>query len=267
MASPTQHPETHYSAQPTVTALITGATSGLGAEFARQLAAQGYSLVLVARDQQRLDATAESLSARYAVQVQTISADLVTEAGVQQVANRLADSTNPVTTLVNNAGYGMAGNFADNDLAEELAHVGIHVRTPLILSHAALRAMAKIGGGRIINVASVAAFTPRGTYSASKAFLVNFSRWANVFYHDRGISVTAICPGFVHTEFHDRMKIDKKSIPSWSWLEPEEVVRSGLTDAMAGRSVSIPSTKYKIITFLARVAPDALVARLAQRGR
>lgn len=267
MASSTQHPETHYSAQPSVTALITGATAGLGAEFARQLAAQGYSLVLVARDQERLDSTAESLRARYAVQVQTISADLVTEAGVQTVANRLADANHPVTTLVNNAGYGLTGNFADNDLADELTHLGIHIRTPMILSHAALRTMAEIGGGRIINVASAAAFTPRGTYSAAKAFMVNFSRWANVFYRDRGITVTAVCPGFTHTEFHDRMQIDKKSIPAWSWLEAEEVVRSGLTDAMAGRSVSIPSTKYKIITFLARIAPDALVARIAQRGR
>lgn len=267
MASSTQHPETHYSAQPSYTALITGATAGLGAEFARQLAAQGYSLVLVARDQARLDATAETLRARYAVQVQTISADLVSESGVQVVANRLADSNQPVTMLVNNAGYGLTGNFADNDLADELTHLGIHIRTPLILSHAALRTMASIGGGRIINVASVAAFTPRGTYSAAKAFLVNFSRWANVFYRDRGISVTAVCPGFTLTEFHDRMKVDKKSIPSWSWLDAEEVVRSGLTDAMAGRSVSIPSTKYKVISFLARIAPDAIVARIAQRGR
>jgi short-subunit dehydrogenase len=267
MSSSTEHPETHYTTHPLYTALITGATSGLGAEFARQLASQGYGLVLVARNVRRLEDFADTLRARYATQVEVLPADLVTDEGAETVAERLADVDRPVTMLVNNAGFGMKGNFADNELSDELEHVRIHTRTPLVLMHAALRTMGTIGGGRIINVASVAAFTPRGTYSAAKAFLVNFSRWANVFYRDRGISVTAICPGFVHTEFHDRMKVSKKSIPAWSWLNAEDVVRFGLTDALAGKSVSIPTTKYKVISTIARLAPDALVERIARRGR
>jgi uncharacterized protein len=267
MASAKDHPEAHFSARPALTSLVTGATSGLGAEFARQLASQGDALVLVARDAARLEEVASALRARYAVPVETITADLVTDEGIDRVAERLASAEDPVTMLVNNAGYGLTGNFADNDLADELRHLRIHTEAPLRLAHSALRSMAAQGGGRIVNVASVAAFTPRGTYSAAKALIVNFSRWANVFYRDRGISVTAVCPGFVHTEFHDRMGLDKRRMPRRLFLEPEQVVREALTDASEGKSVSIPSLRYKGISLAARILPDRLVERVARRGR
>jgi uncharacterized protein len=247
------------------TALITGATAGLGAEFARQLAERGLALVLVARDGERLAAAAASLQQRYGVPVETIAADLVTDDGIDRVAGRLAATDRPVTVLVNNAGYGLLGNFADNELEDELKHLRIHTEAPLRLCHAALRSMAATGGGRIINVASMAAFTPRGTYSAAKALMVNFSRWANVFYRGRGISVTALCPGYVHTEFHDRMRLDKKTIPSFAWLNADQVVREALRDAGAGKPVSIPSLKYKAAAVLARLLPDRLVERVARR--
>jgi uncharacterized protein len=247
------------------TALITGATAGLGAEFARQLAERGVTLVLVARDGERLAASAASLQQRFGVPVETIAADLVTDDGIDRVAERLAAADRPVTMLVNNAGYGLLGNFADNKLEDELKHLRIHTEAPLRLCHPALRTMAAAGGGRIINVASMAAYTPRGTYSAAKALMVNFSRWANVFYRDRGISVTALCPGFVHTEFHDRMRLDKKTIPSFAWLNADQVVREALRDAEAGKSVSIPSLKYKAAAIVAGLLPDKVAERIARR--
>lgn len=249
------------------TALITGATSGLGAQFCSQLAAKGRDLVIVARDEQRLAELAARLQAQFAIDVQILAADLVSDAGVQLVAARLAQTAAPVSLLVNNAGFGLRGNFSDNDLGEELDHLRIHTQTPLVLMHAALRAMGSGPGGRIINVASVAAYTPRGSYSAAKAMMVNFSRWANVFYAGRGISVTALCPGFVRTEFHDRMGADKSKIPAWGWLTAPDVVRQALKDSEAGKSVSVPSVRYKLAIAVARIAPDALVERLARRGR
>lgn len=262
-----ERPRTSELDTPAFTALITGATSGLGAEFAQQLAASGHSLVLVARDEARLERVANELHTRYAVPVEILSADLLTDDGAARVVQRLQDASRPISMLINNAGYGLRGNFADNAWEDELAHLRIHTEVPLRLAHAAINAMANMGGGRIINVASVAAFTPRGTYSAAKALMVNFSRWANVFYKDRGVHVLALCPGFVKTEFHERMEMDTKFIPEWSWLTAEQVVREGLTASHAGVSVSIPSTKYRAAATLARMAPDSLVEKIARRGR
>ncbi|MDQ0094165.1 SDR family NAD(P)-dependent oxidoreductase [Paeniglutamicibacter psychrophenolicus] len=260
-------PETRNPHRTPGTALVTGATSGLGTEFCAQLAARGHDLVVTARDGQRLAELAARLHAQFAVNVEVLAADLVTDEGTERVSARLAQTARPVNLLVNNAGYGLRGNFADNDLGEELDHLRIHTQAPLVLMHAALNAMGSGDGGRIINVASVAAFTPRGSYSAAKALIVNFSRWANVFYAGRGISVTAVCPGFVRTEFHDRMGADKTKIPARGWLDAPNVVRQALADSDAGKSVSIPSVRYKLATALARIAPDALVERLARRGR
>ncbi|NKG19365.1 SDR family NAD(P)-dependent oxidoreductase [Paeniglutamicibacter terrestris] len=249
------------------TALITGATAGLGAEFCTQLAAAGHDLVIVARDELRLEELAARLHARFAIHVEVLGADLTTAVGTTAVAERISAEPSPISVLVNNAGFGLLGNFADNDLEAELGHLYIHNQAPLTLMHAALNAMGASGGGRIINVASVAAFTPRGSYSAAKSLIVNFSRWANVFYKDRGISVTALCPGFVRTEFHDRMGANKAAIPTWGWLDAARVVREGLSASEAGKSVSIPSKRYRFVIGLSRLAPDALVERLARRGR
>lgn len=260
-------PETRNPHRSQGTALITGATSGLGTEFCMQLASRGHDLVIVARDNGALTELATRLRAQFAIDVEVLPADLVTDAGVESVAARLADSARPIRALINNAGFGLRGNFADNNLQDELGHLRIHTQTPLVLMHAALNALTTAGGGQIINVASVAAFTPRGSYSAAKGLIVNFSRWANVFYADRGISVTALCPGFVHTDFHQRMGVDKSTVPPWGWLHAPDVVRQGLNDSDAGKSMSVPSRRYKIAVALARIAPDALVEKLARRGR
>ena len=249
------------------TALITGATAGIGAEFARQLAEQGHNVVLVARDAGRLAATAAELENRYGAAAETIAADLTDDAGIAAVVARLTDPARPVEILVNNAGIGLLRSFADNDIAEEKKHLKLHVETAMELSHAALQGMLARRSGRIINVASVAAFLPRGTYSAAKAWLVSFSRGANLAYAKQGVAVTAVCPGFTHTEFHDRMGMDKTATPRWMWLEARQVVSEGLADNAKGKAVSIPSKRYKVLTSAARVLPSKLVAGPARRAK
>lgn len=249
------------------TALITGATSGLGAEFATQLAARGYDLVLVARDAARLEQCANRLAADYPIRTEILAADLLTDEGAAEVSARLASDARPVDLLVNNAGFGLKGWFTDNTVQEERDHLRILVQVPMELAHAAITAMQGRGGGRIINVASTAAFTPRGTYSAAKAWILNFSRWANAHYGPQGIPVTAVCPGFVRTEFHGRMGANTTGIKDWMWLDPERVVREGLTDAFAGKAVSIPSKRYKVLSAITATIPDALATKLSARGR
>lgn len=253
-------------------ALITGATSGIGAEFARQLGERGTDLVLVARDAARLGSLAVELRNAHGVDVEVLAADLLSRDGLAGVVSRLEQQTQPVTLLVNNAGFGLNTSFHDSDIEEEARLVRIHVDVPMRLMHAALVRMAASGpqgaGGAIINVASVAAFTPRGTYAASKAWQVSFSRWANYEYRRSGVTVTAVCPGFVHTEFHARMGMSKEPYPGWMWLSTAQVVREGLAAAAAGRPVSIPSLRYKVVAAAARALPPAFVARLAaRRGR
>jgi short-subunit dehydrogenase len=267
----------------TETVLVTGATSGIGAEFARQFAARGCNLVLVARTSGPLEEAATILRKKWGVHVETLAADLLDEDGLTRVLGRVRaagelDTGEPaaggsgavrraVTVLVNNAGYGLVKPFADNTLEDEVRHLRIHVEVPLALAHAALQSMRPRRGGTIINVASVAGFTPRGTYGAAKAAMISFSRWANLTYGPEGIRVTAVCPGFVHTQFHQRMGADKESVPAALWLDAGLVVREALRDTAAGRAVSIPSLRYKALTALARVAPSSVVARLARRGR
>jgi short-subunit dehydrogenase len=249
------------------TALITGASAGLGAEFARQLAARGTNLVLVARNRARLEEAAAGLERRYGITAEVLPADLTDDAGVEAVVARLADPERPVGILVNNAGIGLLHNFEDNRISEEKKHLKLHGETAMVLTHAALKGMLERRSGRIINVASIAAFLPRGTYSAAKAWLVSFSRWANLAYRRQGIKVTAVCPGFTHTEFHDRMGMDKSVAPSWAWLHADRVVREGLADNERGRPVSIPSKRYKLVAAVARVAPAKLVAGPARKPK
>jgi short-subunit dehydrogenase len=249
------------------TALITGATSGLGAEFARQLAARGYDLVLVARDTARLRQRADEITGAYPVRAEILTADLLTEEGTAAVAARLESDTGPVALLVNNAGFGLKGWFTANTVQEERDHLRILVQVPMELAHAAITAMQRRGSGRVINVASTAGFTTRGTYSAAKAWVINFSRWANTQYGPHGVPVTAVCPGFVRTEFHARMGADTAGIKGWMWLDPERVVREGLRDAFAGKAVSIPSKRYKALSAITANLPDALATKLSARGR
>jgi short-subunit dehydrogenase len=251
-----------------VTALVTGASSGLGAEYARQLADRGADLVLVGRDATALDIVAAQVRERGRT-AEVLVADLLDAEALEVVTARLVDAQHPVEILVNNAGFGMSLAFERNDVEAEVRHLRLHDEIPLRLMHAALRPMLERGHGRILNVASIAAFMPRSTYGAVKQFLVSFTRWANVSYGPRGVTVTAVCPGFVHTNFHERLGLPpgQEGIPGWMWLDAATVVRESLRDLARGKAVSVPSLRYKVIRRLLPLLPDRLVAGLGRRGR
>jgi short-subunit dehydrogenase len=254
-----------------MTALITGASSGLGAEYARQLVARGDGVVLVARDEAALLALADELqtSQTEANAVEVLRADLLDEADLARVCTRLNESDRPIGMLINNAGFGLPLSFERNDVDAETRHLRLHNEVPMRLTHAALQAMLERGEGRIVNMASVAAFIPRSTYAAAKQWLVGFSRWANARYRTRGVTVTAVCPGYTHTNFHERLGLPpgQEGIPRWMWLDAEKVVAESLRDIDRGKSLSIPSVRYKVLAGIARMAPAGLAARAGERGR
>lgn len=241
------------------TALVTGATAGLGLAFVRRLAADGHDVVLVARDQQRLDAVADELRTAYGREVETISADLTDRTAVQRVADRLADASRPVDVLVNNAGFGLGRGFLSTDVADEERLLDIHCRAVLVLSHAAARTMRERRRGTIITVSSVAGFAAMGTYSAVKAWATAFSEGLATQLAPYGVRVTAVCPGFVHTEFHGRGGIDMSALPEWGWLDADDVVAEALADAARGKVVSVPSRRFAVLAFGARHLPRSLV--------
>ncbi|MBN9613522.1 MAG: SDR family NAD(P)-dependent oxidoreductase [Actinobacteria bacterium] len=251
------------------TALITGASSGLGAEYARQLAARGYDLVLVARDGSALRGLADQLAAEHGISAEVLVADLLNDGAVAAVVARLSDADHPVDLLVNNAGFGLPLAFERNGIEAEVRHLRLHDEVPMRLMHAALQGMLAGGDGRILNVASVAAFIPRSTYSAVKRWLVVFSRWANGRYRPRGVTVTAVCPGYTHTGFHERLGLPpgEEGVPAWMWLDAAQVVSASLKDLHRGKAVSIPSMRYKLLVWLARAAPPGVAARMGERGR
>lgn len=251
-------------------ALITGGTAGMGAEFARQLAARGHDLLLVARDQARLDSNRDQLAADHGVQVEVLAADLATDAGCAAVGARITDDAEPVDIVVNNAGFGMYRRFGTAPLVDEERQLDVNVRAVLRLSHAAVQVMTARRRGRIINVSSVAGFVPRGgnaTYAASKAWVTLFSEALAVQLAGSGVSVTAICPGFTHTEFHQRAGADMSHVPDRLWLDAEMVVREGLADADKGKPISVPSRQYKAMTTAARLLPRPVLRTImARRG-
>ncbi|WP_435768903.1 SDR family NAD(P)-dependent oxidoreductase [Nocardioides sp. SYSU DS0651] len=249
-------------------ALVTGATAGIGLEFARQLAGRGHDLVLVARDTARLEGVAKELRSSYSVDVEVLTADLTVPDQLAAVEARLAEKHRPVDLLVNNAGFGLKERFLDNPVDVEQAQQDVLVRAVLRLSHAALGPMVARGRGGIINVSSVAAFLPRGTYSAAKAWVNSFSAWAHDEYAASGVTVMALCPGFVRTEFHERLGVDRDaSAPRVLWLEPDRLVRDALADYDRGRALSIPSKRYKAIVTASRLVPRGALHRLQGLGR
>ena len=242
-------------------ALVTGGTSGLGLEFARALAARGLELVLVARDEQRLEKTAEQLRWRYGVEVETLVADLATRDDVDAVAARLEDADSPVDVLVNNAGHGVHTPLLSADLTELDRSLEVMVRTVMVLGGAAGRAMVARGHGVIINVASVAGLVPMGAYSAIKSWVETYSESLSLELAGTGVQATALLPGWVRTEFHERARIRTSAIPDALWLEADRVVADALADVERGKVRSTPSRRFRAIAFLARHAPRPLVRR------
>jgi short-subunit dehydrogenase len=251
------------------TALITGASSGIGAEFARQLAARGMDLVLVARDKAALSTLAIAIGDRHGVEVEVLVADLVVPRQRERVIRRLTDPERPVDMLINNAGFGLPLQFERNDIEDEVRHLELHVEVPMRLTHAVLGPMLQRGSGHIVNVASVAGFIPRATYGACKRWLIDFSQWANGKYSARGVTVTAVCPGYTHTNFHERMGLNPgdEGVRQWMWLDSRDVVAEALRDVARGKGLSVPSLRYKALVALTRLAPAGFAARVGERGR
>ncbi|GEB48802.1 MULTISPECIES: SDR family NAD(P)-dependent oxidoreductase [Streptomyces] len=243
------------------TALITGATAGIGAAFARRLAGSGHHLVLVARDTERLRDEATTLHDRYGVEVAILTADLSTEDGIAAVEKRLRDTGEPVELLVNNAGFGNKGRFLEVPVDDELTMLKVHCEAVLRLTTAAAGTMRERGRGGVINVASVAAFFPRGTYGASKAWVTQFTQGVAQDLAGSGVRLMALCPGFVQTEFHSRAGMDAGDVPRWMWLEAGRVVDTALRDLARGRTLCVPDPRYKALLGASRLVPRAVLAR------
>ncbi len=245
-------------------ALVTGASSGIGEVFARRLAAESYDLVLVARRADRLRALADELSGRHATTVETLVADLETEAGCASVERVLAEGA--VDLLVNNAGFGTYGEFVRLPLDRELAEVKLNVVAVVRLTHAALGPMVGRGRGAVINVASTAAFQPipyNATYAATKAFVLSFSEAVHEEVKGAGVTVCAVCPGPVRTEFVEQAGIDVAGVPDLAWVDAGEVVSLAIEAARAGRPVEVPGTLNKLTAAASRLAPRSVVRRIA----
>ncbi|MEV7982063.1 SDR family oxidoreductase [Streptomyces sp. NPDC086519] len=247
------------------TALITGSTAGIGAAFARRLAADGHNLVLVARDTKRLREQATELHDRHGIEAEVLTADLAEEAGIESVAARLGDRRNPVDLLINNAGFGNKGRYLDVSMADELRMLKVHCEAVLRLTSAAAEAMRERGRGGVVNVASVAAFVPRGTYGASKAWVVQFTQGAARDLAGSGVRLMALAPGFVRTEFHQRAGMGTDNIPGWMWLDADKLVAAALADLARGKTLSIPDPRYKVLTGLAKMAPRGLVGGISSK--
>ncbi|GAA4984004.1 SDR family NAD(P)-dependent oxidoreductase [Kineococcus glutinatus] len=242
------------------TALVTGATAGLGARYAAQLAERGHDLVLVARDEERLARSAVELRSRYGVEVEVLPADLSERASLQRVADRVADAARPVDVLVNNAGFGLKQRFADGDLVAHEQMFDVLCRAVMVLSRAAAGAMAARGRGRIVNIASVAGFVAGGGhYSAAKAYVALLTETLHQELSGTGVTATAVAPGFVRTEFHARAGMKSGGTDSPAWLDADEVVRVSLDDAFAGKVLSVPTKRYKALMGVLDVVPRALV--------
>ncbi|AIV34665.1 SDR family oxidoreductase [Streptomyces sp. R1] len=247
------------------TALITGSTAGLGAAFARRLAADGHDLVLVARDTERLREQATELHDRHGIEAEVLTADLSTDAGIDAVATRLSDRRSPVDLLINNAGFGNKGRFLEVPMADELTMLKVHCEAVLRLTSAAVEAMRERGRGGVVNVASVAAFVPRGTYGASKAWVVQFTQGVAKDLSGSGVRLMALAPGFVRTEFHERAGMGTDNIPNWMWLDADNVVAAALADLSRGKSLSIPDPRYKTLMGAAKLVPRGLLGGITSR--
>ncbi len=249
---------------PRPVALITGPTSGLGEGYARRFARDGHDLVLVARDTARLNTLAAELTAAHGIAVEVIPADLSEAAGRDKVTGRLSAG---VRVLVNNAGFGTSGEFWTAEPVVLHRQLDVNVTAVMDLTRAALPPMLAAGAGTVINIASVAGLLPgRGsTYAASKAWVVFFSEGLANGLAGTGVGIHAVCPGFVHTEFHQRAGIDMESLPGPMWLTVDDVVTESLADVAKGKVVSIPGLQYKALTTAGRIIPRGLVRAFTKR--
>lgn len=248
---------------PMARALVTGSTAGLGLEFAWQLAGTGHDLVLVSRDAARLETVADQIRDVHDVQIEILPADLSDRARLDKVATRLTDPVEPVDLLVNNAGYGLRGGFLEVGIADHEKQMDTLMRAVLVLSHAAAGAMVQRRRGAIINVSSLAGYTASGPYAASKSWVTVFTESLATELKDTGVTATALLPGFVQTEFHERAAMTMEGLPRVTWLKAPFVVEQALRDAAKGTVLSIPSMKYRTAGEVSRIAPRRIMRALS----
>ena len=246
-------------------ALVTGPTSGIGRAFADALARRGYDLVLVSRDAARLQQVADEIRHATGAGIEVLPADLADRAQVAAVEARLQDEARPVDVLVNNAGFGIRSAFATSDVDDEQRMLDVMVTAVMRLAHAAVPGMVRRRHGVVINVSSVASWIAGGTYSAAKSWVTVFSEGLNGELSGTGVRVTAVCPGFVRTEFHERAGMNMAGVPSWMWLDADRVVRDAMRDAAGNRAVSVPSSRYLALTLVLRHSPRFLARRVGGR--
>ena len=248
-------------------ALITGSTAGIGASFAELFAKEGFNLVLVARDERRLDQGASEISKTYGVSCEIIQADLSTDAGVRKVEERLMSLSDPIEVLVNNAGFGINKSFLVSNIDAEKQLLEVMVQTPMRLMHTVLPIMRARNSGTVINVSSVAGWIAGGTYSASKSYLTVLSESLNSEFRKTNINITALCPGFTRTEFHERGRMKMQALPSFMWLNSENVVTKAWKDSQKGKALSVPGWHYLILSFITRFGPRPLIRKIGMNVR
>jgi short-subunit dehydrogenase len=250
------------------TALITGASAGLGEEFAWQLATAGHDLVVVARSRDRLSELADVVSSATGVAVEVLAADLSLPDGRETVAARLADSSRPVSLLVNNAGFSSGLSFVDSPWEDEAAMHDVLVTAPLRLTHAVLPGMIERGHGAILNVASIAAHLGDSTYAAHKRWLVEFTNALAGQLRGTGVTATVVLPGMTRTEFHSKPTLEhyRDELPEFAWLSAEQVVSSALTGVRRGSVMVTPSVRYAAAGTLAKFTPKAVTRRMGSMG-
>jgi len=246
-------------------AIVTGATSGIGESFTRLLAKNNYNIVLVARDLPRLQERAEQLQAKFKVQTHIIQADLATDSGCGVVEQYIAN--NQIDVLINNAGFGINKAFTLSQLEAEQQLLDVLVRTPMRLMHVALPLMKERNKGVVINVSSVASFIAGGTYSASKSYLTVLSESLHTELAGTNVKISALCPGFTRTEFHQRGRMSMKGLPSFLWLDADELVAKAWSDALKGEAISIPGWQYQLLVFVIKRLPRSIVRKVGMRTK
>ena len=246
-------------------ALVTGATAGIGESFCRLLADNNYNIVLVARDLPRLQERATQLQARFNVETHVIQADLSTDAGCSVVEQYLA--SNQVDVLINNAGFGLNKAFTMSELKAEQEMFDVLVRTPMRLMHVVLPGMKQRNKGVVINVSSVAGYIAGGSYSAAKSYLTVISESLHTELAETNIKVSALCPGFTRTEFHQRGRMSMKGLPIFMWLNSDKLVAKAWSDALKGKAVSIPGWQYQILVFVIQSLPRSIIRKVGMNLR
>ena len=246
-------------------ALVTGATAGIGESFTRLLASKGYNIALVARDEVRLHERAGGLREKYGIQTFVLAADLATKSGVKSVEKYI--QSYEIEVLINNAGFGINKAFTASDLGDEQDLLNVLVRAPMRLMHVILPGMKERKSGTIINVSSVAGFIAGGTYSAAKSYLTVLSESLNTELKGTGVIVSALCPGFTRTEFHQRGRMKMKGLPSFMWLNADTLVAQSWKDARAAKPVSIPGWQYKLLVAIISIAPRSFVRQIGMNVR